>query len=185
MISRISAVTCVLMPLVFGCSSGDGENGDRPALHLIGPAIAAVVAEVDPEARFFEINATVDGVNLFIAVPNVDVAAQPGTYGVVQARFTSDDGLVVSKDVLPAQGSVFRAGDVDFVPESITRSVEEELPSSRARALIMTATDLPSEASDGGTALIDYTIVMESERGGRLMVHVSRDGAILGSDLPD
>lgn len=173
--SRRAASTIAVFFLVFsGCTSG-GPDGTLE-IDLIDEAISAVDAHFGEESSFYEINATSDGVNLFVSRSDPD--ADPT---VVQARYTSADGLVISDTATPSQGSVFSGSAVEFDPKTIVERAVGELASAEPKVFIITAAANSEE--DTSDVSVSYRLVMESQRGGRLVVFLGRDGTILGSDL--
>lgn len=173
--------TSIVVHVCFLISSGCSSQGstDDLAIDLIDEAIEAVNDQFDPEAAFYEINATPDGVNMFVSV-----TGEGGSPAVVQARYTSTRGLVVSEDAVAADGAVFPGSAVDFDPDSILDVALEQLSSTQPRVFIITATsfvDGEQRVSDR----VDYRLVMESDKGGRLVVLLGRDGSVLGSDVLD
>lgn len=167
--ARLVAVLPVLV--VTACSSE--STGDLPALDLIDDAIAAVDEHFGTPSDFYEINATADGVNLFVSAP-----IDEETAGVLQARYTADEGLVVSDEVLPSEGAVFAGTAVDFDPATIIVDAIEQLSTAQPRVFIITGSP-----GDSQRTRVAYRLVLESQRGGRLVVFLDRDGTILGSDL--
>lgn len=157
------------------------SSGGRPVVELIDDAITAVDEHFSATSNFYEINATSDGVNLFVST-----TIDGGLPGVVQARYTATDGLVVADDALPSDGEVFRGDAVDFDPDTIIEGAIEQLSSAQPRVLVITAGSV-SENSDVETdrSRVAYRLVMESQRGGRLVVFLGPDGTILGSDVLD
>lgn len=171
-LGTIGVVACGA--IVTGCSAKP-ESGTL-AIDLIDDAIAAVDDHFGSATDFYEINATADGVNLFVSTTGDD--ARPA---VVQARYTSADGLVVADEAAPAEGSVFSGSAVDFDPKTIIERAVGQLSSAEPQVFIITAASDGSGAID--TSVATYRLVMESRRGGRLVVFLGRDGTILGSDF--
>lgn len=169
--------------VLVGCSLSGCASDDRPSalvIDLIDEAIAAVEERFGGEVSFYEINATSDGVNLFVSTQNAE-----STPAVVQARYTSDGELVVAEEPVPAQGAVFDGSAVEFDPRTILERAVGQLSSSTPQVFIITASassSAPTSDTDNG---ITYRLVMESQRGGRLIVLLGRDGSILGSDVVD
>lgn len=157
--SRIAA--CVLASwFVFGCG-GD----DAVILHVeeIDDAVSAITALTGKPAKFFEINATPDLINLFL---------DDGKGNAV--NFVWEDGALRDEtEVAAADGRAFDATKMAFTPEVYSR-VEEELPKSLLRAFTITA--------DGPNGEVLNRVVLQSERGGQFAVLVEADGKILGSD---
>lgn len=157
---------------LLGCASSDDE---ALALDLISDAIDAVDDHFSADVNFYEINATSDGVNLFVSVPAPD-----GIPRVVQARYTTSRELVVAEEAVESQGTVFSGRDVDFDPATILDQAVDQLTSSQPLVFIMTA---PSGEDVDSAVGVTYRVVMESRRGGRLVVLLDSDGSILGSDV--
>lgn len=171
------SIACGAMILVaVGCTSGNPS--ENLAVDSIDDAIAAVDAHFGGPADFYEINATADGVNMFVAT-SLDGADS----GVVQARYTSAKGLVVSDETLPSDGVTFSGAEVEFDPRTIIERAVGQLSSARPRAFIITAAS--GTAGVSSTVGVQYRLIMESQRGGRLVVFLGSDGSILGSDLLD
>ena len=163
--------------VVSGCSTA--ETFEDLEIDLIDEAIEAVEVHFAAAQTFYEINATSDGVNLFVSVNGTD-----GSPSVVQARYTASGGLLVSDEAVGADGAVFARSAVDFEVDTILDAALEQLGSSRPRVFIITAAAI-ADSSQSLSERVDYRLVMESERGGRLVVLVSKDGSILGSDVID
>lgn len=173
MIRRVAAVI-VLAATLAGCRSA--AEVDPLGIDLIGAAVEAVRTETGSDPRFFEINSTADGVTLFLLVPGGSTEGP----GVRQARFTAANGLVLSDEVMPAEGATFGPANLELSPEELTAEVFAELPRSEPLMFVMTAAaDEPSSA----TGDIALRVIMESEMGGRLAVFIDGDGRILGTDV--
>lgn len=169
MSGRWLLITGLLGFALAGCSQESG--GDVLGIDAIGQAVEAVRAEVGGEPRFFEINTTADGVNLFIATSRSSGGVLDG---VVQARYTPTGGLVLAADVLEASGSTFAGSDLDVSGSRVTSSVIRELEDSKLLMFVVTA---------GTGSEVLFRIIVESARGGRLSVFVAEDGTILGTDV--
>ena len=169
MSGRWLLITGLLGVALAGCSQESG--GDVLGIDAIGQAVEAVRAEVGGEPRFFEINTTADGVNLFIATSRSSGGVLDG---VVQARYTPTGGLVLADDVLEASGSTFAGSDLDVSGSRVTSSVIRELEDSKLLMFVVTA---------GTGSEVLFRIIVESARGGRLSVFVAEDGTILGTDV--
>lgn len=129
----------------------------------IDEAIAAVAQLTGRPARFYEINATPELINLFL---------DDGDGNAIS--FVWDDGKLRDEtSIAPAEGTSFDASDMRFTKVVYAR-VEEELPDSLLRAFSVTA--------DGPRGEILNRVVIQSERGGQFAVFVDQDGTILGSD---
>ena len=167
---RVALMGLLCLGLLGGCS-GSQDSG-RLAVDLIDDAIRAVDEFYSQETAFYEINATSDGVNLFVST-TIDGSVP----GVVQARFTAGDGLVVADEALPSDGPTFLGSAVDFDASSVLDAAVAQLSSSTPRVFIVTS------SSDSDSIL--YRLVMESQRGGRLAVLLTGEGTILGTDVLD
>ena len=167
------AAIAVSVTTLGACSSESPEKS--LAIDLIDDAISAVDDRFGGLSGFYEINATSDGVNLFVST-----MIDETTPGVVQARYTSEEGLVVADEPVPSEGPVFDKDAVDFDPDSIIEAARAQLSTALPRVFIITAT-----AGVGNGSGVSYRLVMESQRGGRLVVFLGRDGTILGSDVLD
>ncbi|MFM8857963.1 MAG: hypothetical protein ACKOI2_12350 [Actinomycetota bacterium] len=163
---------------LFACSSETESNSESLAIDAIDEAISAVAEHFDADVDFYEINATSDGVNLFVSTTAADE-----TSAVVQARFTRAGDLVVAEESVPAEGPVFRGSAVDFDSASILETAISELSTAQPRMFIITA------VSDGANSTpsdqVSYRLIMESQRGGRLVVFLDSRGTVLGSDVID
>lgn len=157
--ARIAA--CVAMScFVIGC----GDDG-RVELKVdeIDDAVIAVVAVTNKPAKFFEINATPDLINLFL---------DDGKGNAI--NFVWEDGALRDEtEAAAADGRSFDASKMTFTSEVYAR-VEEELPKSLLRAFTITA--------DGPNGEVLHRVMVQSERGGQFGVLVEADGKILGSD---
>lgn len=170
----------VFSTLAIGACSGNAPS-EKLAIGLIDDAIAAVDEHFGGSSDFYEINATSDGVNLFVST-----TIDGGTAGVVQARYTQDDGLVVSDEAVPSDGPVFAGTSVDFDPQTVVGRAIGQLSTARPRVFIITAAGSGEQsATQGqvGSGGVSYRLVLESQRGGRLVVFLAGDGTILGSDF--
>lgn len=164
-----------LASVLMSCSSSS-EPSTRLPVELVDDALRVAEEKFGDGTQFFEINVTDVGVNLFVRTHG-----DSGESSVQSARYTTSGELFVSTDRLAADGPVFVADDVDFDEGTITLAAERELPNSTPEMLIITA----SAAIDGAPSAVEYRVVMNSERGGRLIVLLSRDGRILGSDFAE
>ncbi len=174
---RLSLLALVFVSVwLAACTS---ESKAEPlAIEAISEAISAVGDHFEADVDFYEINATSDGVNLFVSTIGAD--ASPA---VVQARFTRSGGLVIADESVPAEGPIFRGSAVDFDSTSIIEKATSQLSTAQPRMFIITAVDdaaniVPSER-------VSYRLIMESQRGGRLVVLLDSRGTVLGSDVLD
>lgn len=160
---RAVVVAVLLVTASSGCGGGDGDGGSFVA--DIRPAIEAVEAELGDGQEFFEVTATPQLVNLFVAIEDATQAV-PYVYldGELQPPAPALTG---------ASGFTFTADAVDFDESTILDAVAAELPDSTIEALSI-------EGGDGG--VVRYVISTLSPEGGRLDVTVAPDGAVLEVD---
>jgi hypothetical protein len=161
---RTVVVAILLVTASSGCGGGgDGDGGSFVA--DIRPAIEAVETELGTGQEFFEVTATPQLVNLFVAIEEATEAV-PYVYldGELQPPAPALTG---------ASGFTFTADDVDFDEATILDAVAAELPDSTIEALSI-------EGGEGG--VVRYVISTLSAEGGRLDVTVGPDGAVLEVD---
>lgn len=130
---------------------------------LIDEAVAAVETELGGAQQYFEINATDLLVNVFVAL---DDATR------VQA-FVFLQGELNDQAPQQAEGSTFAADEVDIDPQRVTSCVTDELPTS-------TPTAFEIIAGPDGTP--SYSLIVDSDVGGQLIVAVDGDGRVLAVD---
>jgi hypothetical protein len=163
----VCVVSFVLPSIMLTASCGSGDNSTL-AVDLIDDAVAAVTKTLGDAPAFFEINATPDLVNLFVA----------DTKGNAINFVYDDNGLADETTVAPADGISFRLDSYVF-NEDIYSAVEQELPDSILRAFSVTAQTPETQSLEGDEI---YRVVIQSERGGQFAVLVNAQGKILGSD---
>ena len=150
---------------VLACSGDDEASTALVAITDIGPAIEAVEAELGAGQQFFEVNATAQLVNLFVAGDNA-TSAVPYIY--------FDGELQPPAPALPVgSGFTFGADAVDFDESTVLDSVADELPDSTIEGFAI-------EGGDGG--VVRYLVSARSVQGGVLAITVAPDGAILEVD---
>ena len=161
---RHVAVALLIVAALAGC--GDDEDSTLPvAIDDIRPAIDAVEAELGAGQQFFEVNATPQLVNLFVAVDDA-------TSAVPYIFF--DGELQPPAPALPVEsGFTFGADAVDFDVDTVLDSVADELPDSTIEGFAI-------EGGDGG--VVRYLVSISSSQGGVLAVTVASDGDILEVD---
>jgi len=185
---RVIVISALALAVPFGsaCSDDEGSSssatlqsvpspdtapivtlapGDVPFLRvdLIDDAIAAVEDERGGPQEFFEINATPNLVNLFVADTD---AGQAIPYIYV-------DGALTAEDPSDATGNTFPSSAVVLDPSAVTGRVSQELPDSIQEAFVI---------EGGPEGSIRRTIVLTSASGGQLLVVVGPDGAITSVD---
>ncbi len=157
-------VALLIMAALGGC--GGEEDSTLPvAIEDIGPALDAIEAELGAGQQFFEVNATPQLVNLFVAVDD-------GTSAVPYIFF--DGELQPPAPALPVEsGFTFGADAIDFDVETVLDAVADELPDSTIEGFAI-------EGGDGG--VVRYLVSMLSVQGGVLAVTVGPNGDILEVD---
>jgi len=162
-------VVVAVLALVGAACGGSDDGGERNGVVTfvsdIGPAIEAVESELGAGQEFFEITASPQVTNLFVAVDDA-TAAVPYVFldGELQAPAPTLTG---------ASGFTFTGDAVDFDEDSILDAVTEELPDSTIESLSI-------EGGDGG--IVRYVVSTLSLGGGRLDVTVGPDGSVLAVD---
>lgn len=154
-----------VLTLTAACG-GDDEGGAgavRPVLDQIEPAMAAVDAERGGPQQYYEVNATPQFVNLFVAEGTDQVQAYLYVDGELQPPTPPQD----------ATGLTFGADAVAFDPDELLSGVDEELPGSDITVLALAA---------GADGRVQYIATLESERGGVLDVTLDADGTVLSVD---
>jgi hypothetical protein len=144
--------------LALAACGGDDEEAVVPLVDQIAPAIVAVEDELGGPQRYFEINATPQLVNLFVAgdgevTPYVYVGGELGPAGAPAA----------------AEGATFTADAVAFDPDRILDGVRDELPES---AIVLFT------IAGGPGGAVQYGATVQSERGGTLDVVLDPDGSV-------
>lgn len=174
---RVPHIALSLASVCLVACSSDSKS-EPLAIDAIDMAISAVSEHFDADVDFYEINATSDGVNLFVSTTGVDAGP-----AVVQARFTREGELVVADESVPAEGLVFRGSAVDFDSATIIDAAVGELSTAEPRMFIITA--VGDAANSSPSDRVSYRLIMESQRGGRLVVFLDSRGTVLGSDVMD
>ena len=149
----VASTTSVLLP------SAD----ELPILDQIGPAIAALEAQLGTPQEYFEINATARLINLFVALNNGAVA-QPWLY--LEGTLSSTEGV-------PADGGTFPSSAADFDPEVILSTVLTELPGISIESFYI---------HGDGQGNILYGVLAISDKGGGLDVVLGADGSVKSVD---
>jgi hypothetical protein len=152
---RLAAVLLVGL-----AACGGGNAPQRPVLDQIGPAIAALERKLGGPQQYFEINATPQLVNLFVA----DAARTEVTPYVYV-------GGAVAESAPPAEatGNTFVASAVTFDPKTILAHVVDRLPASDV--VLFTIAGGPGGA-------VQYTAGVKSKAGGTLEVTLGADGSV-------
>ena len=149
-----------LAVLALAACGGDGNDPVTPALDQIAPAVAAVEAELGGPPQFFEINATPQVVNLFVAT---DDAMQVVPYVYVGGE------LATAAEPAGAEGSTFGADALTFDSATVLDAIEAELPD--ADVVLFSVAGGPGGA-------VQYTASVQSADGGSLDVVLGPDGSV-------
>lgn len=161
---RIAIGAAALVALA-GCAGSD-DGGESPASDSfvveVRAAAAAVEAELGGAQEFFEITATPQLTNVFVAADDA-TAAIPYTFvdGELEAPAPRIEGV---------QGQTFRLEAVDFDEAAVLSGVETDLASSTIDAFSV-------EGGPGG--FVRYVVSVRSEQGGVLDVVVAPSGAVI------
>jgi hypothetical protein len=160
------AVAVVVAALVVGCGGSNGDDSG-PAVRVddIGPAIEAVEAQLGDGQQFFEVNATAQLVNVFVAVDDATSA--------VPYVFFEGELQPPAPALAVESGFTFGADAVDFDADTVLDAVADELPES-------TIDGFAIEGGDGG--IVRYLVSTRSPQGGVLAVTVAPDGTVLEVD---
>ena len=155
------AVLCVFL----GCSGSAGSDAapsGPPFEFEIRAAVAAIESELQGTLEYFEITATPQLTNVFVAVDD-GTAAVPYVYlaGELQAPGPRIDG---------AAGQTFTAAALDFDDKKILAGVAADLPTASIDALSI-------EGGPGG--FVRYVVSARSAQGGVLDIVVAPSGAVI------
>jgi hypothetical protein len=155
----VAAVVCALA----ACGGDDAADIAVPRADLVAPALAAVdeAAASGGEAPLLEIAATLE---------SVDVIVQDGPGHGVLYRFT-DDELSGPDEPRDDPRPAFSSSDVALDPDRIFDGIRAELPDAAILDLAV--------RREGDAVVIDATVA--SDQGGVLLVLLSPDGTILGT----
>jgi hypothetical protein len=162
---RKLAVGAAVLVALAGCTGGDddGESSASDSFVVeVRAAAAAVEAELGGPQEFFEITATPQLTNVFVAVDDA-TAVIPYTFvdGELEAPAPRIEGV---------QGQTFRLEAVDFDAAKVLSGVETDLASSTIDAFSV-------EGGPGG--FVRYVVSVRSEQGGVLDVVVAPSGAVI------
>lgn len=159
---RTLAVLVATATLAGACGGSDDEADSESFLADIRTAVDAVESELGGEQEFFEITATPQLTNIFVAVDGA-TAAVPYVYldGALQPPAPRIEG---------AAGQTFAASAIDFDESTVLSGVRTDLPTSTIDAFSI-------EGGPGG--FVRYIVSARSEQGGVLDVVVAAGGAII------
>ena len=144
-------------------ASNVAVSTELPIVDQVDDAIAAVEAALMGPQEYFEINATVQLVNLFVAMED----------GAAVQAWLYLDGELTSDEPAPAEGGTFRAADLDFDPVTIFSQLQIELPGATVESFYI---------HGDGQGAVQYGALLTTSLGGALDVQLSSDGEILSSE---
>ncbi len=159
------ATGAAAIAVLVGCSGSDAAD-ESPASESfvvdVRVAAAAVEAKLGGPQEFFEITATPQLTNVFVAVDDA-TAAIPFAFveGQLEAPAPRIEGV---------QGQTFRLDEVDFDETTVLSGIEADLAASTIDAFSV-------EGGSGG--FIRYVVSVRSEQGGVLDVVVAPSGAVI------
>ena len=167
--TRRSLLLAASLVVVAACSGGSDEatSGGRDSfVSDIAAAAAAVDAALGGSQEFFEITATPQLTNVFVAIDG-GTAAVPYIYldGELQAPAPRIDG---------AAGQTFKADAIDFDEATVLDGVENDLPNATIDAFSV-------EGGPGG--FVRFVVSARSEQGGVLDIVVAPSGAVIEVNL--
>ena len=157
--------TVAVLFVFLGCSGSadsDAPSSGPPFELEIRAAVAAIETELQGTQEYFEITATPQLTNVFVAVDD-GTAAVPYVYlaGELQAPGPRIDG---------ATGQTFTAVALDFDDNKILAGVAADLPTAAIDALSI-------EGGPGG--FVRYVVSARSAQGGVLDIVVAPSGAVI------
>lgn len=167
--TRRSLLLAASLVVVAACSGGSDEatSGGRDSfVSDIAAAAAAVDAALGGPQEFFEITATPQLTNVFVAIDG-GTAAVPYIYldGELQLPAPRIDG---------AAGQTFKADAIDFDEATVLDGVENDLPNATIDAFSV-------EGGPGG--FVRFVVSARSEQGGVLDIVVAPSGAVIEVNL--
>jgi len=168
-VTRRSLLLAASLVVVAACSgrSDEATSGGRDSfVSDIAAAAAAVDAALGGPQEFFEITATPQLTNVFVAIDG-GTAAVPYIYldGELQAPAPRIDG---------AAGQTFKADAIDFDEATVLDGVENDLPNATIDAFSV-------EGGPGG--FVRFVVSARSEQGGVLDIVVAPSGAVIEVNL--
>lgn len=162
----LAALAGLLAVAGVACSDDDADGAANAGFVAdIRSAVVAVEAEMGAGQDYFEVTATPQLTNVFVAIDDASAA--------VPFLFVDGELQPPAPTLTGASGFTFNADAIDFDEDSILDAVAAELPDASIEALSV-------EGGDGGT--VRYVVSVRSEVGGLLDVTVGPDGSVLAVD---
>lgn len=160
--SLLFAVSLIALAACSGGNSGEASGDGDSFVSNIAAAAAAVDEARGGPQEFFEITATPQLTNVFVAIDD-GTAAVPYVYldGELQEPAPRIDG---------AAGQTFTADSIDFDEATVLVGVETDLPNATIDALSV-------EGGPGG--FVRYVVSARSAQGGVLDIFVAPSGAVI------
>ncbi len=157
----VAAVAAALVAA--GCGDDDGGS-DATFVDQIPDAVAAVEAELGAGQQYFEVTATPQLTNVFVAIDDA-TAAVPYVF--------LDGELQEPAPSLDASGYTFDAAAIDVDTDTVLDRIADEVPGATIESFSV-------EGGEGG--VVRYVVSVRSGEGGLLDVVVGPDGSILEVD---
>ncbi len=146
------------------CGGGGDDDPARPLVSEIRPAVEAVEAELGGPQQYFEVNATPQVVNVFVASDDAT--------GVTSFVYVGDE-LAPAGAPRSAQGATFGADALTFDADHILDELTTELPDSDV--VLFTVVGGPGGA-------VQHAASVQSSEGGVLDVTLAADGTVQSVD---
>ena len=170
-LSAVLAAALVGATALAGCGDDDGDVA-LPAVQDIAPAVAALEASLGGPQDYFELDATVLGVTLWVAgtAADDDGATTATPYLYVGGEVASNGAAQ------PAEGQTFTAAQaLTFDADRVLDDVAGDLAGSTIDSFSIVG------SADSG---VQFAVVVVSDRGGEISVQVDGQGRVLAADVP-
>ena len=171
--SRPTLIAVAVTLALGGCSGDDASTESAattiavdvewPIVEQIDDAVIALEAELGGPQEYFEINATAQLVNLFVALEE-GTQVQPWVYL---------DGELTSEDSQPAQGGTLRGVEVDFDAATIFAQLQTALPGATVESFYI---------HGNGEGAVQYGALLTTAQGGAIDVQLRSDGQIISTE---
>ena len=167
--TRRSLLLAASLVVVAACSGGSDEatSGGRDSfVSDIAAAAAAVDAALGGPQEFFEITATPQLTNVFVAID--------GCTAAVRYIYLDGELQLPAPRIDGAAGQTFKADAIDFDEATVLDGVENDLPNAMIDAFSV-------EGGPGG--FVRFVVSARSEQGGVLDIVVAPSGAVIEVNL--